>query len=342
MFSKITLPIISCIMAIFLLGCDTEPNASKPTSNSVVQASGNYTLSGQETFYAMSGDSLAIRLENLTGDLELSAIQLVDGLCLIPFKTAHKSYWISCASLDFGHTVFSESDVLEKYVAGLWGFEVVGLIDTLQNSLGNAASNPFERYNLLNELADFTQVNPPIYLPDTNWISQVVDGLFWSCEQRNCKAYLDLRVFSATPEWLRDEAFNHFINLQYAYFPFDSIQMGYSSHYLIDGSKIYSTLGDMRYFNRLGALDMLDNQTQFKYSAISSLWEETLDHLAWDNKPYWNDLDAVLQELDSIQSLEKVQSKQKYAVQLSAYRSLIEQEEHLDFFNHRTGIFNNE
>lgn len=342
MFSKINIHFITCLIAVLLFGCKTETDSSKQSSSGRVEANGNYTLSGQETFYAITGDTLAVLISNQTGDLEISAIQLVDGLCLIPFKMAKKSYWISCASLDFGNTIFTESNLMEKYLAGLWGLEVVGLIDTLQNHQGNPASNPFERYSLLNDFTLFTQDNPPIYLPDTNWIGQSVDGLFWSCEQRNCKAYMDLRLFNTNGEWLEDKAFKQFINLQFAYFPIDSIEIGYSSHYLIDGSKIYSTLGDMRYFNRLQALDILDNQTLFEYPIISTLWEETMDQLAWDNRPYWNDLNAVLQELDSIQNLEKVQSEQKYAVQLSAYRSLIEQEEHLDFFNHRTGIFDNE
>lgn len=87
--------------------------------------------------------------------------------------------------------------------------------------------------------------------------------------------------------------------LQFDYFPFDSTDYMYSSHYIVDASIIFSNLGDFNYINRLSTLDSLmalhQNSDFLKYC-----WAETSQGLLRRDIDYWQSKEKVFQELDSL------------------------------------------
>ena len=202
---------------------------------------------------------------------------------------------------------------------------------------GQIAFGHLEELYRIQKILNSSPINDKI---DIDFLNQSFPFYLWSTEDLFFQVYIDFGyIGSQTGFHLGNSSLVQYIDAQCAYYPLDSIEYRYSSQYLIDGSNIYSNLGDFGYLKHLGALDSILNE-DIGLKLVQNEWKATCERLFSMDYPFWNDAAIVINELDSLNERTWSTYDKPFKVELSVYRKRItdRMSSEPQYFNNRSGV----
>jgi hypothetical protein len=202
---------------------------------------------------------------------------------------------------------------------------------------GQIAFGHLEELYRIQQILNSSPINNKI---DIDFLNQSFPFYLWSTEDLFFQVYIDFGFIRSQAGFdLGNSSLVQYIDAQCAYYPLDSIEYSYSSQYLIDGSNIYSNLGDFGYLKRLSALDSILNK-EIGLKLVQNDWKATCERLFSLEYPFWNDDSAIINELDSLDKINWSTYKKPFKVELSVYRKRIMDRmgSEPQYFNNRSGV----
>lgn len=202
---------------------------------------------------------------------------------------------------------------------------------------GQIAFGYLEELYRIQKILNSSPINDKI---DIDFLNKSFPFYLWSTGDLFFQVYIDFGYIRSQTELdLGNSSFVQYTDVQCAYYPLDSIEYSYSSQYLIDGSNIYSNLGDFGYLKRLSALDSILNK-EIGLKLVRNDWKATCERLFSMDYPFWNDAATVINELDSLNERTWSTYDKPFKVELSVYRKRItnRMSSEPQYFNNRSGV----
>lgn len=244
------------------------------------------------------------------------------------------------ASIEQDFDLKEEQNLSEKIDQTALGESIQIKLDSLQRMSWSIGDNQvIAQFNLLQAIQKDISRTPLQVEVDVQLLNEKYPFYSWECDDLFCKVNLDYGFLSNQTSRQEASVFRKFIALQCQYFPIDSIEYPLSSQYIIDGSNIYSNLGDFGYLNRLRTIDSLRNSGVGE-ALFSALWKNTAEALFSMENPFWYESEKILSELDSLNSMFRSGQEKAFRVELSVFRKRISDraQEDQNYFNKRSGL----